>query len=198
MKTQLTTITTCLLLCLIVPDPSGPTAYAERLSRSDLDSTIQPRCDLCWNPSSSERNPDRLPTFKRHRPPRPPDSRPHRLPKGRYKLVPTQKHSRLSMLRALSRRNTKLLSVQQVFAIDGDTLRIGTDHIRLRGIDAPELTEPGGQAAKQRFEELLRSGPVKIVPQGQDVHGRTVADVFVNGRNVADVLTQEGYAKPRS
>ena len=198
MQAQPLGIIAAVILFLIGVIPWNISAYAERLSRSDLDSTIEPRCDLCWNPSSSERNPDRLPTFRRHRPPRPPDSRPHRLPKGGYKLVPTQKHSRLSMLRALSRRNTKLLSVQQVFAIDGDTLRIGTDHIRLRGIDAPELTEPGGQAAKQRLEELLRRGPVRIVPRGQDVHGRTVADVFVNGRNVADVLTQEGYAKPRS
>lgn len=85
-----------------------------------------------------------------------------------------------------------------MFAIDGDTLRIGTDRIRLRGIDTPELDEPGGQAAKQRLEELLASGPVHVVPRGRDIHDRLVADAFVNGQNVAEILTQEGYAKPRS
>lgn len=75
---------------------------------------------------------------------------------------------------------------------------MGADRIRLRGIDTPELNEPGGQAARQRLEQLLTAGSIRIVPHGQDVYGRTVADVFVDGRNVAEVLNQEGYAKPRS
>jgi len=85
-----------------------------------------------------------------------------------------------------------------LFAIDGDTVRVGSERIRLRGIDTPELSEPEGQAAKQRLEELLRSGPVQIKPHGRDVYDRLVADVFLDGQNVAEMLTQEGYAKPRS
>jgi micrococcal nuclease len=75
---------------------------------------------------------------------------------------------------------------------------MGSERIRLRGIDTPELQEPGGQAARQRLEQLLRQGPVRIVPYGQDIYGRTVADVFVDGRNVAEVLRNEGYTKPPS
>lgn len=197
MSAQPTTIIAGVIAILIGASPWGISAHAERLSKSDLESTVQPQCDLCWNPSSNERNSNRLPTFKPHRQPRPPDSRPHRLPKGRYKLVPNQKQVRLSALRALSRRNARLVSTQQIFAIDGDTLRIGSKRIRLRGIDAAELTEPGGQAARQRLEQLLQEGPIRIVPHGQDVYGRTVADVFVDGRNVVEVLAQEGYAKSR-
>lgn len=85
---------------------------------------------------------------------------------------------------------------QAIHTIDGDTIRMGPERIRLRGIDTPELSEPGGQAARQRLEQLLQEGPVRIVPHGQDVYGRTVADVFVNGRNVADVMKREGFAKP--
>ena len=84
-----------------------------------------------------------------------------------------------------------------IYTIDGDTLRMGSERIRLRGIDTPELNEPGGQAARQRLEQLLKEGPIRIVPHGQDVYGRTVADVFAGERNVASVLAQEGYAKPR-
>lgn len=94
----------------------------------------------------------------------------------------------------LSRR---LPVIQSIYTIDGDTVRRGSERIRLRGIDTPELSEPGGQAARQRLDELLKEGPIRIVPHGQDVYGRTVADVFVNGQNVADVLNQEGYAKLR-
>jgi endonuclease YncB( thermonuclease family) len=48
------------------------------------------------------------------------------------------------------------------------------------------------------LEELLRSGPVRIVPFGRDIYDRLVADVFVDARNVAEMLAQEGYAKARS
>lgn len=86
---------------------------------------------------------------------------------------------------------------QPIYTIDGDTLRMGPERIRLRGIDTPELSEPRGQEARQRLEQLLKEGPIRIVPHGQDVYGRTVADVFVNGRNIAEVLKQEGYEKPQ-
>jgi len=86
---------------------------------------------------------------------------------------------------------------QPIYTIDGDTLRMGSERIRLRGIDTPELTEPRGQEARQRLEQLLNGGPIRIVPHGQDVYGRTVADVFVNGKNVAETLKMEGFAKPR-
>jgi endonuclease YncB( thermonuclease family) len=79
--------------------------------------------------------------------------------------------------------------------VDGDTIRYGNERIRLRGLDAPELSEAGGPEARQRLADLLRSGTISVIPQGQDVYGRTIADVFVDGRNVAEVLRQEGYAK---
>jgi endonuclease YncB( thermonuclease family) len=85
-----------------------------------------------------------------------------------------------------------------VRAVDGDTIRVGGERIRLRGIDTPEMSELDGPAAKRRLEELLRNGPVRIVPHGRDVYNRLLADVFVNDRNVAETLIAEGYEKPRS
>jgi endonuclease YncB( thermonuclease family) len=41
----------------------------------------------------------------------------------------------------------------------------------------------------------LHEGTIKIVPHGRDVYGRTLADVFVNGQNVAEVMTTEGYGR---
>ena len=79
---------------------------------------------------------------------------------------------------------------------DGDTFYTGAETIRLRGIDTPELGRPGARAAAIRLTELLREGPVTIVPRAEDVYGRTVADVYVGGRNVADVLRREGFGKP--
>lgn len=89
----------------------------------------------------------------------------------------------------------RLLSDLQVHAVDGDTIRVGGERIRLRGIDTPEMSEFEGPAAKQRLKELLRSGPIRIVPHARDVYDRLVADVFVNDQNVAEILRREGFLK---
>jgi len=92
-------ISACLLLALSWSTGLENTARAERVRQSDLDSSLEPGCESCWHPSPNEPSPDRLPTFKSHRPRRLPDSRPHRYPKGRYKLGPEHKQLRLSSLR---------------------------------------------------------------------------------------------------
>lgn len=170
-------------------------ASAARLEQSDLGSTLNQHCDLCWYPSPNEDRSDRLPTYKQPRHKLPPNSRPQRYPKGRYKLRADQKSIRLSTLRSSIRHEMRLLSTLQIRAVDGDTIRVGGERIRLRGIDTPEMNEPAGPAAKQRLDELLRSGSIRIVPQGRDVYHRLVADVFVNGQNVADILRSEGLSK---
>jgi endonuclease YncB( thermonuclease family) len=78
--------------------------------------------------------------------------------------------------------------------IDGDTFAYGPQRIRVQGLNAPELADPGGFEASQRLASLLREGPVRIVPKATDRYGRTVAQVFVNDRDVASVLKSEGYA----
>lgn len=84
-----------------------------------------------------------------------------------------------------------------VYVHDGDTIYVAREPIRLRGIDAPELDQPGGAAAKWRLVQLLRAGPVTIVPRLIDAYCRTVADVHAGGLDVAEVLRREGFAKPR-
>jgi endonuclease YncB( thermonuclease family) len=87
------------------------------------------------------------------------------------------------------------LSTLLVRVVDGDTIRIGSQRIRLRGIDTPEMSELQGPAAKQRLEELLRGGSIRIEPHGRDVYDRLLADVFVNELNVAEILRSEGFSK---
>lgn len=94
----------------------------------------------------------------------------------------------------LWRRHTVPSSLVRVH--DGDTFYAGTETIRLRGIDTPELGQPQSRAATNRLAALLHEGPVTIIPRAEDVYGRTVADVYVRDRNVADVLRSEGFQKP--
>lgn len=89
----------------------------------------------------------------------------------------------------------RVLEGWQIRSIDGDTFAVGTERIRIRGINAPETNEPGGFSASQRLDLLLHGGPVLVIPYGQDTYGRTLAEVYVNNRNVADVMKEEGHDK---
>jgi hypothetical protein len=112
---------------------------------------------------------------------------------------------RLRALQQMARANPSLLprgarpqvlDGWQVRLIDGDTFAYGSERIRIRGIDTPEKSESGGFEATQRLDLLLREGQILVVPEAVDKYGRVVADVYVNGRNLAEVLREEGYVKP--
>ncbi len=90
-----------------------------------------------------------------------------------------------------------VLQGQQIRTIDGDTFAYRSERFRIRGYDAPETTEPGGFAATQRLDSLLHEGPVLAIPYGTDTYGRTLAEVFVNNRDVAEVMKEEGHDKRR-
>ncbi len=68
--------------------------------------------------------------------------------------------------------------------VDGDTLRCGTERVRLLGIDAPELPGhcragracvPGDPIASARSLGEALSGPIIIDRIGSDRYGRTIA-----------------------
>ena len=69
-------------------------------------------------------------------------------------------------------------------AVDGDTLVCNHRKIRLTNVYAAELSQAGGFAAKRRLQSLLARGEVFLRPLGQDRYGRTLAEVYVNGRRI--------------
>jgi endonuclease YncB( thermonuclease family) len=163
------------------------------LSPDEYASDQLPFCDLCRKPeprAGSDVRPHRLPRNKA--------LRSHKKPKGMHR---PSRHSLRSLLPHYSPERLgareRTLDSWKAQAIDGDTIRYGAERIRIRGLNASELTEPGGQEAQERLSQLLREGTIRIVPHGKDVYDRTVADVFVNDQNIAEILTREGYAKPR-
>lgn len=95
-----------------------------------------------------------------------------------------------------------LLSCQ---AIDGDTIRCGKEHIRLTAIDAPEMPghcrqgrdcAPGDPfASKAALAADLSSGTVAIHRLETDHYGRTVADVYVDGRSLSCRQLAGGFAR---
>ena len=88
---------------------------------------------------------------------------------------------------------------------DGDSIRLGTtrqsEAVRIFNIDAPEIE---GQCAyetdlalqsKIRLAELLKGQRIEILRQGTDRYGRTLAAIRVEGRDVGDILVDEGLAR---
>lgn len=91
-----------------------------------------------------------------------------------------------------------------VRVVDGDTLEIAGETVRIENLDAPEMrgacsAETALAArAKARLEQLVR-GKVELrrnATRPKDRYGRTLAVVTVDGRDVAGPMITEGLARP--
>ena len=81
------------------------------------------------------------------------------------------------------------------WVIDGDTIVINKTHIRLAGIDAPEIDRPYGQNSKSAMIEITKGHVITANPTGNSSYDRVVADCFLpDGRNIAAELVKEGWA----
>ncbi|MEO1090584.1 MAG: thermonuclease family protein [Pseudomonadota bacterium] len=80
--------------------------------------------------------------------------------------------------------------------IDGDTLEVAGERIRIEGLHAPELTEPAGEVARAFVEQLVRDETVRCVSDGQRSYRRLVARCFVHGsEDVAAALVSAGLGR---
>lgn len=87
--------------------------------------------------------------------------------------------------------------------IDGDTVELAGERIRLIEPDAPEISKPRcntelakGLLASGRLRQLLKD-PVRIERSGRtDRYRRTLASLVAPDGDVADILIREGLAIP--
>ena len=89
--------------------------------------------------------------------------------------------------------------------VDGDTIRLGGEKIRVADIDAPETHDfrcaeerDLGTRAARRLQQLLNGGAVSLqaIDRDEDRYGRKLRVVLVDGRSVGDLLVGEGLARP--
>lgn len=78
--------------------------------------------------------------------------------------------------------------------IDGDTLDIGATTIRLHGIDAPEVAQPGGHDATNALARLIEHRTLRCEGHERDEHKRLIATCRVGTTDVNAALVRDGYA----
>lgn len=92
--------------------------------------------------------------------------------------------------------------------IDGDTLKVRVDlgfdlehreTLRLRGIDAPEMSTKAGESAKAFVQSILKEADtITIFTSRSDKYDRYLADVFAQGESgevfVNNLLLERGHA----
>lgn len=98
---------------------------------------------------------------------------------------------------------TPALAIQgQATVIDGDTLEIHGERIRLDGVDAPETRQvcyaPAayrcGQEAAFALADYIGRRMVACTPASKDRYGRIVARCSVDGQDIAGWLVSQGHA----
>lgn len=85
---------------------------------------------------------------------------------------------------------------------DGDTVLVapeGASHgdmlVRLYGIDAPELDQPGGKASRNALQQLVQPGDsVKIIPRSDDRYGRGIGLLIRNEQILNFEMVRTGQA----
>ena len=117
----------------------------------------------------------------------------------------------LGLLSVIPPRETAARSVAEHGAlsgrarvIDGDTLEIDGRHIRLEGLDAPEMGQTCGRrligswkcgsAAADRLAAFVAKRAVNCESRGNDKYGRMLGICFVDGNDINAQMVREGYA----
>lgn len=104
---------------------------------------------------------------------------------------------------ATSPARAETIDGRRIVIIDGDTIDVGGERIRILNIDAPESFRSRCESelklalrTKERLANLLRSGQVEIDRKGQDRYRRTLATLSVKEGDVGGILVQERLALP--
>lgn len=93
----------------------------------------------------------------------------------------------------------------RISVVDGDTIRVGGETVRLFGIDAPEVEQtcrrPGGEVwrcgdwARREVRRLFEGKRARCDAIEFDQYGRTVATCAVGGTDMGETLVASGYAR---
>ena len=91
-------------------------------------------------------------------------------------------------------------TISGVEIIDGDTFRLANgDTVRLIGIDAPELSQPGGVISREYLAYLILGNPITLErgTEDRDKYNRLLRFVYINDLCINEEMIRQGYAEAR-
>jgi micrococcal nuclease len=94
----------------------------------------------------------------------------------------------------------QVTTISGVEVIDGDTFRLETgDTVRLIGIDAPELSQPGGVLSREYLAHLLLGNPITLErgSEDRDNYNRLLRFVYIGNLCINEEMIRQGYAEAR-
>ncbi len=86
------------------------------------------------------------------------------------------------------------------FVIDGDTFKLETgETVRLIGIDAPELSQPGGEESREYLTHLILNKGVTLEKgyEDRDKYNRLLRFVYIDDLCINEEMIRQGYAEAR-
>ena len=84
--------------------------------------------------------------------------------------------------------------------IDGDTFRLETgEAVRLIGIDAPELSQPGGEESHEYLAHLILNKGITLEKghEDRDKYNRLLRFVYIGTTCINEEMIKQGYAEAR-
>lgn len=91
-----------------------------------------------------------------------------------------------------------------VYVVDGDSLKLGEQNVRLAHIDAPEYyqtckradksTYNCGIKAREKLESLLKLGELSCKTVGRDIYNRDMSECFAGRTNINLEMVRSGWA----
>ena len=91
-----------------------------------------------------------------------------------------------------------------VYVVDGDSLKLGEQNVRLAHIDAPEYyqtckrvdksTYNCGIKAREKLKSLLKLGKLSCKTVGRDIYNRDMSECFAGRTNINLEMVRSGWA----
>ena len=86
------------------------------------------------------------------------------------------------------------------YVVDGDTVYVrplsggSPRSVRVLGMDAPEICQDGGQAARDALQARVFQRQVQVQGQGTDDYGRELGTIYLGLEDVGQWMVQRGFA----
>ena len=98
------------------------------------------------------------------------------------------------------RSQERVYAAEVTRVFDGDTLWVRPEgggryrKLRIEGIDAPEICQPGGVASRDALARLVRDQTVVVQVRRYDTYGRALVRISLDGQDVGARLVSDGHA----